>query len=158
MGVEIRFAKKEDASLILSFIKGLAEYEKLSHEVIATVADIERTLFGERPQAEVILGFKDGTPVGFCLFFPNYSTFLAKRGLYIEDLYVDPQHRGCGAGKALLREAAKIALERDCGRMEWSVLDWNTPAIEFYRSIGAKQMSEWTAQRLLVPEMKALIS
>jgi GNAT superfamily N-acetyltransferase len=153
----VRQATRDDVPLILRFIKGLADYEKLAHEVVATEDSLRATLFGSSPQAEIIIASIDTQPVGFCLYFHNYSTFLAKRGLYIEDLFVLPEFRGHGAGKALLREAARIALARECGRMEWSVLDWNEPAIQFYRSIGAKPMAEWTVQRLTEPEMRRLI-
>jgi GNAT superfamily N-acetyltransferase len=156
MSCTIRLANEADVGTILLFIKGLAEYEKLSHEVVATEDDLRRTLFGKNPQAEVLIASLDEKPVGFCLFFHNYSTFLGKRGLYIEDLFVYPDIRGKGIGKELLNATARIALERNCGRMEWSVLDWNEPAIKFYRSIGAKPMDEWTVQRLLASEMKAL--
>jgi GNAT superfamily N-acetyltransferase len=148
LSVSVRKASEGDIKTIFNFICGLAEYEKLSHEVVATEAELLKTLFGKDPQAEVLIGSWNATPVGFCLYFYNYSTFLAKRGLYIEDLFVLPASRGHGVGKALLKAAAKIAVERGCGRMEWSVLDWNEPAIRFYRSIGAAPMNEWTVQRL----------
>jgi GNAT superfamily N-acetyltransferase len=148
LSATVRAATSADINTIFNFICGLAEYEKLSHAVVATEDELRKTLFGKEPQAEVLIGSLSGKAVGFCLFFHNYSTFLAKRGLYIEDLFVVPESRGHGVGKALLKAAAKIAIERGCGRMEWSVLDWNEPAIQFYRSIGAKPMSEWTVQRL----------
>lgn len=146
--IEIREATADDAPLILQFIRGLAEYEKLAHEAVATEAGLRATLFGERPQAEVILAFDGGEPAGFALFFHNYSTFLGKRGLYLEDLFVNPDARGKGVGRALLVELARIAKARDCGRFEWSVLDWNEPAIKFYKSLGARPLDEWTIFRV----------
>ncbi|MDH5433688.1 MAG: GNAT family N-acetyltransferase [Gammaproteobacteria bacterium] len=147
-GLLIRKGQADDCQLILQFIQHLADYEKLSHEVVATADDLQRTLFGEKTFANVLIAELDGKPVGFSLYFYNYSTFLAKPGLYLEDLFVLPEARGKGVGKALLAEMAKIALENDCGRFEWSVLDWNQPAIDFYRSIGAVGMDEWTVQRV----------
>jgi len=146
--IEIRPATADDAPLILQFIRGLAEYEKLAHEAIATEAGLHATLFGPRPQAGVILAFDAGEPVGFALFFHNYSTFLGKHGLYLEDLFVKLEARGKGVGRALLVYLAKIAKARDCGRFEWSVLDWNEPAIEFYKSLGAKPLDDWTIFRV----------
>lgn len=145
---KIRFATIEDCPTILNFIKDLAIYEKLEHEVIATVEELKKTLFGAHPNAEVIILDEGGTPAGFALFFHNYSTFLAKPGIYLEDLFVLPEHRGKGYGKLLLSFLANIAIDRNCGRFEWSVLDWNTPAIKFYESIGAQPLSEWTVQRV----------
>lgn len=147
-GIVIRPATRGDLPTILSLIQGLAEYEKLAHECIATLESLDRTLFGERPQAEVIIALVDGAPAGFALFFHNYSTFLARRGIYLEDLFVYPVMRGRGIGKALLAHLAAIAVERGCGRLEWSVLDWNTDAIRFYESLGAKAMDEWTVYRV----------
>ena len=144
----IRPSTSEDVPLILDFIRGIAEYEKLSHEVTATEADIRESLFGKRPAAECVLAFWDGKPGGFAVFFHNFSTFLGKAGLYLEDLFVKPEFRGKGIGKALLFHLAGIARERECGRFEWAVLDWNTPAIEFYKKLGAKPMDEWTIFRL----------
>lgn len=144
----IRQATASDVPLVLSFIKGLGEYEKLSHEVVATEELLRENLFGENPKAEVILGYYKKEPVAFALFFHNFSTFLGKPGLYLEDLFVKPQYRGKGFGKVMLTYLAKLAKERNCGRLEWSVLDWNEPALEFYRSIGSKRMDEWTVQRL----------
>ena len=152
----IRPAHRDDCALILSFIEGLAEYEKLSHEVVATPEALERTLFQDPSYAEVILGFEDKNPVGFALYFHNYSTFLARPGLYLEDLFVSPEHRGKGYGKALLQRLAQIAVERECGRLEWSVLDWNQPAIDFYVSLGAQPMSEWSTFRLTGSALNAL--
>jgi GNAT superfamily N-acetyltransferase len=147
-GFAIRFAKESDASLILRFIKGLASYEKLSHEVCATEDRLHETLFGARRYAEVIIGEFEGTPVGFALFFHNYSTFLGRPGIYLEDLFVQPEMRGRGFGKALLTYLAKLAVERRCGRVEWSVLDWNEPSIQFYKQLGAVAMGDWTMYRL----------
>ncbi len=155
--ITIRFAIKADVPMIRNFIQALADYEKLSEEMIATEKNLEDSLFGDHPQAEVLL-LEDKTGVkGFALFFHNYSTFLGKRGLYLEDLFVLPQSRGNGFGKALLSELAKIALERKCGRLEWSVLDWNKPAIDFYLSVGAEPMKGWTVNRLS-PEMMKILS
>lgn len=147
--LEIRFATSEDVSYILQFIQELADYEKLSHEVVATDNVLQENLFGEnRRGAEVLIAEWENTPIGFALFFHNFSTFLGRSGIYLEDLYVQPQHRGKGFGKALLDAVKAIAQTRNCGRLEWSVLDWNTPAISFYERYGAKPMSEWTVYRL----------
>ena len=143
----IRIAGRGDQALILSFIHSLAEYEKLSSEVTATVEQIEEWLFDKRA-AEVLFAIVEGNEVGFALFFPNFSTFLGKAGLYLEDIYVLPEYRGRGIGKAMLRELARIAVKRGYGRFELSCLDWNTPSIEFYRSIGAEAMSDWTTYRI----------
>jgi GNAT superfamily N-acetyltransferase len=129
-------------------IRGLAEYEKLSHLVAATEEQLRVTLFGARPAAEVLLAKRDAECAGFALFFPNYSTFLAQPGLYLEDLYVKPHLRGQGIGAALLAELARLAIARGCGRVEWAVLDWNAPSIEFYKKLGAVPMDEWTTFRL----------
>jgi len=145
--INIRSAVEADCSLILSLIQGLADYEKMSDDVVARVDDLKVTLFKQQ-HAEVFIGELDAEPVGFALFFHSYSTFLGKRGLYLEDLFIVPEARGKGVGKALLVHLAKVALERDCARFEWSVLDWNQPAIDFYRSIGAVGMEEWTVQRV----------
>lgn len=144
----IRSASVADSPLILSFIRQLAEYEKLAHEVVATEDDLKRSLFGDRPSAEVLIGDFNNSPVAFALFFHNYSTFLGKSGLYLEDLFVQEEMRGKGIGKIMLSYLAYLAKERDCGRFEWWVLDWNEPAIKFYRSIGAEAMDEWTVQRV----------
>ncbi|KAI8801894.1 N-acetyltransferase GCN5 [Cladochytrium replicatum] len=146
--LKIRAATSEDVPTILDFIKGLADYEKLLHEVKATEESLTRTLFGPRPYAEVIIASYDGKDAGFALYFFNYSTFLAKPGLYLEDLYVKPEFRAHGIGTHLLSRLAKIAIERDCGRMEWSALNWNTPAIDFYKHLGAVVMDEWSTFRL----------
>lgn len=145
---EIKFATPEDVPLILSFIKELAEYEKLAHEVKATEADLHTTLFGKRAYAEVILAYLDNKPVGFALFFHNYSTFLGKPGIYLEDLYVKPETRGKGIGQKLLSYLAQLTLERNCGRLEWWVLDWNESAITFYKKLGAIAMDDWTVYRV----------
>ncbi len=141
-------AKESDCSQILSFIRELAEYERLSHLLTVTVDDLRRALFGERPYAEAILAYDQEIPVGFALFFHNFSTFLGKPGLYLEDLYVKPESRGRGIGRAMLVYLARLALERSCGRLEWAVLDWNEPAINFYHRIGAVPLDEWTTFRL----------
>lgn len=146
--LSIRFATPADAGLILEFIKALADYEKLSHEVSATVDDIHASLFGEPAYAECLLAFDNEEALGFALFFNNYSTFLGKPGLYLEDLFVSPAARGRGVGKLLLQRLAAITLERGLGRMEWAVLDWNKPAIDFYESLDAEAMDDWTVYRL----------
>jgi GNAT superfamily N-acetyltransferase len=141
-------AAESDVPLILSFIRKLAEYEKLSHLVVASEANIREHVFGTNPVAEVLLAYWDGEPVGFALYLRNFSTFLGQAGIYLEDLFVEPEHRGKGIGKALLIHLAKIVEDRGYGRLEWAVLDWNTPSIEFYRSLGALPLDEWTAYRL----------
>lgn len=146
--LNLRFAVKSDLPLILTFIKELAEFEKLSHELRTTEEQLDRSIFGERPECEVVLAFQGDRAIGFALFFHNYSTFLSRKGLYLEDLYVRPEARGLGVGKALLKFLAKIAIERGCGRFEWWVLDWNQKAIDFYKSLGAKPMDEWTVFRV----------
>ena len=145
---QIRSATKADVPVILSFIKKLADYERLSHEVVATEKLLLETLFGRRRTAEVALGYFKREPVGFVLFYHNFSTFLGRPGIYIEDLFVDEAFRRRGFGGALLRHVAKLAKQRNCGRLEWSVLDWNEPAINFYRKLGALPMSEWTVFRV----------
>jgi GNAT superfamily N-acetyltransferase len=145
--IVIREAKRADIPQILDFIKALAEYERLPNEVKANSQTLEKTIFDER-YAEVFIAEYQSKPAGFSLFFHNYSTWLARPGIYLEDLFVYPELRGKGIGKALLKNLAKIAIERDCGRLEWSVLDWNTPALEFYKSLGAKMMDEWTVNRV----------
>lgn len=149
--IHIRLATKDDVPDILSFIKDLAEFEKLSQEVVATEEKLEKTLFGDRPVAEVLIAEWDGKKAGFALFFHSYSTFLAKPGIYLEDLFVRTEYRSRGIGEALLRELAKEAKKRNCGRLEWSVLDWNTRALKFYHALGAKPMDEWTVQRMTEP-------
>jgi len=146
--LRIERATERDVPLILRLIKELAEYERMADEVIATEDSVRATLFGPRPAAEVVVGYAGDEPAGFALFFHNYSTFLAKPGLYLEDLFVVPTFRGRGYGKALLAHLAKLAVERDCGRFEWSVLDWNEPAIGFYKKLGAQPMDTWTIFRV----------
>jgi GNAT superfamily N-acetyltransferase len=146
--IDIRSATADDAALILALIRELATYEKLAHEVVATEATVRETLFGARPAAEALIASVDGVPAGFAIFFSNYSTFLARPGIYLEDLFVKPTFRRRGVGRALFVQVARLAVERRCGRFEWSVLDWNAPAIAFYRSLGALPMSEWTVFRL----------
>jgi GNAT superfamily N-acetyltransferase len=146
--LQIRPATAQDVPSILSFIRDLAEFEKLTHEVVATEEKLKSTLFGERPVAEVLIADWEGKPAGFALFFHSYSTFLAKPGIYLEDLFVRTEFRSKGIGEALLRRLAALAKERNCGRLEWSVLDWNERALKFYRGLGAMPMSEWTVQRM----------
>jgi GNAT superfamily N-acetyltransferase len=157
-GFEIRPATEADAPVILSFVQQLAGYEKLSHEVVATEASIRETLFGMRRVAEVAIGYLNEKPVGFVLFFHNYSTFLGQPGLYIEDLFVNESYRRRGFGRALLLYVARLAHERQCGRLEWSVLDWNEPAIEFYKKLGALPMSDWTVYRVTGDSLRRLAS
>ena len=152
---EIRFANEKDVALILDFIKGLAEYEKMSDLVVADEALLREWIF-EKNKAEVIFAMEDGKEVGFALFFHNFSTFLGRAGIYLEDLYVKPEYRGHGHGKALIKKIAAIACERGCGRLEWSCLDWNTPSIDFYLSLGAEQMNEWTVYRFEGERLAAL--
>lgn len=154
--VRIRAATEGDVPLVLRFIRELAEYERLLHEVVATEERLRDTLFGARPAAEVVIAEADGEPVGFALFFHNYSTFLAQPGIYLEDLYVRPEALGRGAGRALLAHLARLARERGCGRLEWWVLDWNEPAIRFYRALGARAMDDWTVFRLAGDELARL--
>lgn len=143
-----RLATEADVPVILALIRELADYEKLTHEVVATVETLQETLFGPHACAEALMGCVDGQAVGFALFFQNYSTFLARPGLHLEDLYVQHAHRGCGLGRALITAVARIAHERGCGRYEWTVLDWNTPAIHFYESMGAEMKSDWRIMRV----------
>jgi GNAT superfamily N-acetyltransferase len=156
--VTIRFAIEEDVPLILSLIKGIAEYEKLLHEVIATEVLLSENLFGKRRTAEVILAYYKNEPAGFALFFHNFSTFVGKPGIYLEDIFIKPELRGKGIGKILLAYLGKLAIERDCGRIEWSVLDWNESAIQFYKKLGALPMEEWTVFRITSDRMKNLAS
>lgn len=148
MPITIRSATADDIPLVLDFIRGLAEYERLAHEMVATEAGLRDALFGPRSDAEVLLAELEGAAAGFALFFHNFSTFLGRRGLYLEDLFVWPRYRGRGVGRALLARLAALALERECGRFEWSVLDWNESAIGFYRALGAVPMDGWTVFRL----------
>jgi GNAT superfamily N-acetyltransferase len=152
----IRPARKGDAALILGLIRELAAYEKLSHEVVATEQDIETQLFGSQPHAEALIAEYAGRAVGFALFFHNFSTFLGRPGLYLEDLFVKPEFRGKGFGKKLLAHLAQLALQRGCGRFEWAVLDWNTPAIRFYESLGAKIIDEWKINRMTGEALRKL--
>lgn len=145
---KIQSAEKEDVPLILDFIKKLADYEKLSHEVVATEEDLMHYLFGAEKVAEVLIGYEGKQPVGFALFFHNFSTFLGKPGIYLEDLFVLEEHRGKGYGSLLLARLAALAVERNCGRLEWAVIDWNEPSLEFYKSLGASLMDEWIVNRL----------
>jgi GNAT superfamily N-acetyltransferase len=144
----LRNATENDVPLILQFIRDLAEYERLADACVATGEQVRETLFGAKRYAEVIIAEHDGAPAGFALFFHNYSTFLARPGIYLEDLYVRPELRGAGIGKALLARLASLAMERNCGRLEWAVLNWNEPAIRFYRSLGALPQDQWTVYRL----------
>jgi GNAT superfamily N-acetyltransferase len=146
--VTIRAATATDVPAVLSFIRELAVYERLEHEVVATEADVQAALFGPRPYAEVALACLDGTPVGFALYFHNFSTFIGKPGIYLEDLFVRPEARGLGAGKRLLGWLARTTLERGCARLDWAVLDWNEPSIGFYRGLGAVAQDEWTTYRI----------
>ena len=143
-----RFATRDDVPVVLGFIRELAQFERLSDQVTASEATLEEELFGQRRVAEVVLAELKGDAVGFAVFFHNFSTFLGRAGLYLEDLYVKPDARGMGVGRWLITFVAKIAVDRKCGRFEWSVLDWNTHAIDFYRSLGATAMDEWTVQRV----------
>ncbi len=156
--LSIRPATVDDVPLIRALIAELAEYERLADAAVATDTDLRAQLFGPAPAAEVLIGEVDGEPAGFALFFHNFSTFLGKRGLYLEDLFVRPAARGVGLGKHLMAALARIAVQRGCGRFEWSVLDWNTPAIGFYRRIGAVGMDEWTVHRLEGEALHALAS
>ena len=166
--MRIDAATARDVPLILGFIKELAEYERLAHEVVATEDGLRETLFGERPAAEVVIaraeagvgsgvgaeaGDVEGEPVGFALYFTTYSTFLGRPGIYLEDLFVSPARRGRGVGRALLTHLARLAVERRCGRLEWAVLDWNEPAIGFYKRLGARPMDEWTVFRVMGEEL-----
>ena len=155
-GVSIRAASPADVPTVLRFVRELAEYEREPDSVEATEESLHAALFGDRPYAEAVLAEIEGTPVGFALFFHNFSTWTGKPGLYLEDLYVSPQVRGKGAGKALLSHLAGLAVERGCGRFEWAVLDWNEPAIGFYRSLGAEMMNAWRINRLTGEALEAL--
>jgi GNAT superfamily N-acetyltransferase len=146
--VGVRFATRDDLGTIVAFIRQLAEYEKLAHEVVADEATLAGYLFGERPMAEVLVAEVAGQPAGFALFFHNFSTFLGRPGIYLEDLFVRPEWRGSGVGGALLAHLARVAVERGCGRFEWSVLDWNESAIGFYRGLGAVPLDGWTVFRV----------
>lgn len=145
--LSVRFANKDDCGVILEFIRQLADYEKMSDQVIATEDLLKEWIF-EKQKAEVLFACLDGVEVGFALFFHNFSTFLGRAGIYLEDLFVTPEHRGKGCGRALLKKLAQIAVERGCGRLEWACLDWNRPSIDLYLSLGAQQMTDWTTYRL----------
>jgi len=155
-GFEIRHAERKDVALIRSLIRDLAEYEKMLDEMVATEELLGKSLFGKKKFVEVILGYYNEVPVGFALFFHNFSTFVGKPGLYLEDLYIKPEYRGKGFGKALLAYLAKLAVERDCGRYEWVVLNWNEPSLKFYKSLGAKVMDEWLIHRVTGDDLKSL--
>ena len=158
MPTTIRFATVDDVPVILDFIRGLAEYERLGHLVTATAERLRETLFGARPAAEVLLADCDGECRGFAVFFATYSTFLAQPGIYLEDLFVKPGDRGKGLGSALLQRVAAIAVERGCGRVEWGALDWNEPSIRFYRGLGAAPLKDWTKYRLAGAALERLAS
>ena len=147
MNAEFRYAERKDAALILHFIKGLAAYENMSDEVVADEKKLQEWIF-DKQKAEVIFALEDGKEVGFALFFHNFSTFLGRAGIYLEDLFVEEKYRGRGYGKAILKKLASIDVERECGRLEWSCLDWNQPSIDFYLSLDAEPLSDWTAYRL----------
>ena len=155
MELAFRFAEERDTPLILDFIKGLADYERMLDQVVADEATLADQLFRKK-NAEVLFALEDGKEVGFALFFHNFSTFLGCSGLYLEDLFVLPEHRGKGYGKAILQKLASIAVERGCGRLEWWCLDWNKPSIDFYRSLGAEPMSDWTVYRLTGETLNSL--
>ena len=156
MKVEIRFGEPRDVALITQLIRELARYEKLEHEVAATEEKVAKALFGKRPYAETLIAEVKGEPAGFALFFHNFSTFLAQPGIYLEDLFVKPEQRSHGVGRALLERLAQIAVQRDCGRLEWAVLDRNEDAIRFYERLGAKPNAEWTVYRLADESLRAL--
>jgi GNAT superfamily N-acetyltransferase len=153
---DVRPARREQVGAVLAMIRALAEYERLSHLCVAAEADLEAALFGPRPAAEVLIAQKDDEAAGFALFFHNFSTFVGRRGLWLEDLFVQPAYRGQGCGKALLRALAAIAVERNGGRFEWAVLDWNTKAIGFYRTLGAAVLPDWRIARVAGPALSAL--
>ncbi|KUK89347.1 MAG: N-acetyltransferase GCN5 [Marinimicrobia bacterium 46_43] len=155
-GVCLRFAQAGDSKQILEFIKSLAAYERMSDEVLATEETIKKTLFGDKAYAEVIFAELDGKAVGFALFFHNYSTFVSRPGLYLEDIYIYPEYRGRGIGKMMMTYLAKLAVERDCGRFEWSCLKWNKPSLDFYDSLGSETMDEWVTLRISGKKLRAL--
>ena len=156
MAFRIEPAQPRDTAVLLALIRALAEYERLTHLVVGTEAQLREELFGARPVIEAVVGREDGRAVGFALYFHNFSTFLARRGLYLEDLFVLPEARGRGYGKALMRHVARVAVERDCGRFEWTVLDWNQPAIDFYKSLGAEVLPDWRVCRVTGAALAAL--
>jgi GNAT superfamily N-acetyltransferase len=155
-GASLRLAMPEDVGTILGFVRALAEYEKLAHEVLATESDFRRSLFGTPPRAEALIAEIAGKPVGFAVWFYNFSTFRGRHGLFVEDVFVDPAHRAAGIGKMIFRFLARHAMSQGCARMDWDVLDWNEPAIHFYRSIGAEPQGGWTRQRLTGAALAAL--
>lgn len=157
-GFVIRTTSEKDTPLILNFIQALAKYEKLSHEVVATEDLLKQTLFGKASKAEAVIGYFENEPVAMALFFHNYSTFLGRPGLYLEDLLVQPEMRGKGFGREMLRYVARTAIERKCGRLEWAVLNWNEPAIQFYKSLGAVVMDEWAVYRLTGEALETMAS
>jgi GNAT superfamily N-acetyltransferase len=154
--VAIRPGRPEDAPALAAMIRALAEYERLTHLCVGTEDDLRAAIWASDPAAEVLIAHVDGQPAGFALFYPTFSTFLARRGLWLEDLFVYPEHRGAGVGKALLRAVAALARDRGCGRLEWAVLDWNEPSIGFYQALGAFPMDEWTVFRLTGDALTAL--
>jgi len=156
MPFRIESAQPRDAAVVLSLIRALADYERLAHLAVGTEAQLAEELFGARPVIEAVVGWEDERAVGFALYFHNFSTFLARRGLYLEDLFVVPEARGRGYGKALMRHVARVAVSRECGRFEWAVLDWNQPAIDFYRSLGAEVLPDWRICRLAGAALAAL--
>jgi GNAT superfamily N-acetyltransferase len=156
MTLTFRDAVPGDEPLVAAFVRALAEYERLAHEALATEADFTRALFGPKPHAHALFALKDNEPAGFALWFYNFSTFTGRPGLYVEDVFVHPQHRKSGIGRAIFAELARRALAENCARMEWSVLDWNTPAVNFYKSIGAIAKDDWTTQRLTGAALAAL--
>ncbi|UCG98208.1 MAG: GNAT family N-acetyltransferase [Burkholderiales bacterium] len=156
MPLRIEPARPRDTAVLHALIRALSEYERLTHLVVGTEAQLREELFGARPVVEAVLGWEDERPVAFALYFHNFSTFLARRGLYLEDLFVVPEARGRGYGKALMRHVARVAVERGCGRFEWAVLDWNQPAIDFYRSLGAEVLPDWRIGRLTGNALAAL--
>ena len=156
MPFRIEPAQPRDTAVLLSLIRALAEYEQLTHLVVGTETQLHEELFGARPVIEAVVGWEDERPVGFALYFHNFSTFLARRGLYLEDLFVTPQARGRGYGKALMRHVARLAVSRECGRFEWAVLDWNAGAIDFYRGLGATVLPDWRIVRVVGPALAAL--
>ncbi len=156
MTLRIRPGGLEDVPLIAELIRALGRYERLEHEIVMTEEKLTDTLFGERRYAETLIAEVDGEPVGFALFFHNYSTFLAQPGIYLEDLFVEPEHRGGGIGRALLAQLARLAVDRGCGRLEWAVLDWNKDAIGFYERLGARPQSDWTVYRVTGEALRAL--
>jgi GNAT superfamily N-acetyltransferase len=155
-GLSLRFAQESDVELILDLIRGLADFEKLSHEMVADAETLRRSLFRDRRMAEVVIAEYGKTPAGFALFFHNFSTFLGKPGIYLEDLFIKPEFRGKGIGREMLTFLARLAVERHCGRLEWAVLDWNRNAVDFYKRLGARPLDEWIVYRLAGQELQDL--